>query len=92
MSIEQHFLKRDHNQLSELIHTVHSNSLQAINLAIEGKNDEARLCGLKITQCLKEIKQLNQKKIETDVMRSLLNQIKERELTDQMLQMRKDWF
>jgi hypothetical protein len=92
MSIEKHFLKRDHNQLSELINAVHGNSLQAINLAMEGNNDEARLCGLKITHCLKEIKQLNQKKIETDVMRSLLNQIKERELTDQMLQMRKDWF
>ncbi|GEM00870.1 hypothetical protein SAMN05421839_10222 [Halolactibacillus halophilus] len=91
MSIEQHYLKRDHNQLSELINAVHGNSLQAIQLAMEGKNEEARLCSLKITHCLKEINKLKQKKIETDVIRSLLNQIKERELTDQMLQMRKDW-
>ncbi|WP_062320870.1 hypothetical protein [Halolactibacillus sp. JCM 19043] len=92
MCIEKHFLKSDHNELSELIAAVHGNSLQAINLAMEGKNNDARLCGLKITHYLKEIQKLNQKKINTDQMKRLLRQINGHEITDQMLQNRKDWF
>ncbi|WP_182200118.1 hypothetical protein [Paraliobacillus salinarum] len=66
MTFENNYLAEDHRKLNNLIGAMHGNALQAINLSLEGRNDEADLCAYKMIHCLKEVKKLNHKKIEKD--------------------------
>lgn len=92
MKLSDFFSKADHQRAAQLI-VQQDRYLNLAKIELDkGNFEKSALFSNHATAITTELARMNNSKILTDEAVNVLEQIKQRELTDQMLRRRKDWF